>query len=85
MSPEAEQRTVSGMLRVYHNFQSLLDDSERDTLTGLLRYHRCAAAAGEPVLVAGSLFLIAAVREGLLAGDGGRPQLTADCPAGSPR
>ncbi|MDT8419237.1 MAG: folylpolyglutamate synthase/dihydrofolate synthase family protein [Desulfuromonadales bacterium] len=43
------------------------------------------AAAGEPVLVAGSLFLIAAVREGLLAGDGGRPQLTADCPAGSPR
>lgn len=31
-----EQRTVSGMLRVYHNFQSLLDYSERDTLTGLL-------------------------------------------------
>ncbi|MBN8505783.1 MAG: GGDEF domain-containing protein [Burkholderiales bacterium] len=35
LSP-TEQRTVSGMLRVYHNFQSLLDDSERDTLTGLL-------------------------------------------------
>jgi diguanylate cyclase (GGDEF)-like protein len=35
LSP-AEQRTVSGMLRVYHNFQSLLDYSERDTLTGLL-------------------------------------------------
>ncbi len=32
----AEQRTVSGMLRVYHNFQALLDYSERDTLTGLL-------------------------------------------------
>lgn len=35
LSP-SEQRTVSGMLRVYHNFQSLLDYSERDTLTGLL-------------------------------------------------
>jgi diguanylate cyclase (GGDEF)-like protein len=29
-------KTVSGVLRVYRNFQSLLDYSERDTLTGLL-------------------------------------------------
>lgn len=29
-------RLVSSMLRVYRNFQALLDDSERDTLTGLL-------------------------------------------------
>jgi diguanylate cyclase (GGDEF)-like protein len=32
----ADRRTVSGMLRVFHNFQSLLDDAERDPLTGLL-------------------------------------------------
>jgi diguanylate cyclase (GGDEF)-like protein len=31
-----ELRVVQGMLRVYRNFQSLLDSSERDTLTGLL-------------------------------------------------
>ena len=32
-----EQRhLVCSLLRIYHNFQSLLDDSERDTLTGLL-------------------------------------------------
>ncbi|NCT85511.1 MAG: GGDEF domain-containing protein [Comamonadaceae bacterium] len=30
------QRTVSSVLRIYHNFQGLLDYSERDTLTGLL-------------------------------------------------
>ena len=30
------RRTVSSVLRVYHNFQELLDYSERDTLTGLL-------------------------------------------------
>ncbi|HRD98338.1 MAG TPA: GGDEF domain-containing protein [Rubrivivax sp.] len=33
---EADQRLVAGMLRVYRNFQGLLDYSERDTLTGLL-------------------------------------------------
>ncbi len=32
----ASQRTVSSVLRIYHNFQGLLDYSERDTLTGLL-------------------------------------------------
>jgi diguanylate cyclase (GGDEF)-like protein len=31
-----ELRLVQGMLRVYRNFQGLLDSSERDTLTGLL-------------------------------------------------
>ena len=31
-----DQRLVGGMLRVYRNFQALLDYSERDTLTGLL-------------------------------------------------
>lgn len=28
------QRTVTSVLRIYHNFQGLLDYSERDTLTG---------------------------------------------------
>ncbi len=32
----AAQRQVVGILRVYRNFQALLDDSARDTLTGLL-------------------------------------------------
>jgi len=32
----SDQRTVGGILRIYHNFQGLLDYSERDTLTGLL-------------------------------------------------
>ena len=31
-----DQRLVGGMLRVYRNFQALLDYSERDSLTGLL-------------------------------------------------
>ncbi len=31
-----DQRMVTSMLRIYHNFQGLLDYSERDTLTGLL-------------------------------------------------
>jgi len=31
----ASRRMVAGMLRVFHNFQGLLEDSERDTLTGL--------------------------------------------------
>jgi diguanylate cyclase (GGDEF)-like protein len=35
MAPKA-QRMVSSVLRIYHNFQGLLDYSERDTLTGLL-------------------------------------------------
>ncbi|MBT9493411.1 MAG: GGDEF domain-containing protein [Paucibacter sp.] len=35
MSAKA-QRLVSSVLRIYHNFQGLLDYSERDTLTGLL-------------------------------------------------
>jgi len=32
----AAQRQVVGILRIYRNFQALLDYSERDTLTGLL-------------------------------------------------
>jgi diguanylate cyclase (GGDEF)-like protein len=32
----AAQRQVAGILRIYRNFQALLDYSERDTLTGLL-------------------------------------------------
>ncbi|MBT9458614.1 MAG: GGDEF domain-containing protein [Burkholderiaceae bacterium] len=32
----AMRRMVSSVLRIYHNFQGLLDYSERDTLTGLL-------------------------------------------------
>ena len=35
LKPES-QRMVSSMLRIYHNFQGLLESSERDTLTGLL-------------------------------------------------
>ncbi|MGS0756757.1 GGDEF domain-containing protein, partial [Roseateles sp. GG27B] len=31
-----DQRTVTSVLRIYHNFHGLLDYSERDTLTGLL-------------------------------------------------
>lgn len=34
--PDDQQRTVCAMLRIYCNFQGLLDYSERDTLTGLL-------------------------------------------------
>lgn len=34
--PEAERQLVQGMIRVYQNFVSLLYDSEKDTLTGLL-------------------------------------------------
>jgi len=30
------QRTISSILRIYRNFEALLDYSERDTLTGLL-------------------------------------------------
>lgn len=33
---EEQQRLVASILRIYRNFQSLLDYSERDTLTGLL-------------------------------------------------
>jgi len=33
---EADWRLVSSILRIYRNFQGLLDYSERDTLTGLL-------------------------------------------------
>ncbi|QPF72636.1 GGDEF domain-containing protein [Roseateles sp. DAIF2] len=35
LKPSA-QRMVGSILRIYHNFQGLLDYSERDTLTGLL-------------------------------------------------
>ena len=33
---ERDQRLVMSILRIYRNFQGLLDYSERDTLTGLL-------------------------------------------------
>jgi diguanylate cyclase (GGDEF)-like protein len=46
-----DARLVAGILRVYRNFQGLLDYSERDTLTGLLNrktfedgFLRCSAA-----------------------------------------
>jgi diguanylate cyclase (GGDEF)-like protein len=32
----AQRQVVASMLRVFRNFEALLDDSERDTLTGLL-------------------------------------------------
>jgi diguanylate cyclase (GGDEF)-like protein len=48
-------RTVSSVLRIYRNFQDLLDYSERDTLTGLLnrktfdeRFMRMASVGQEP-------------------------------------
>ena len=48
-----DQRLVGSILRIYRNFQGLLDYSERDTLTGLLNrktfddafYKTCAASA----------------------------------------
>jgi diguanylate cyclase (GGDEF)-like protein len=50
--PQEAQRMVCSMLRVYRNFQGLLDYSERDTLTGLLNrktfdesVHKIASAA----------------------------------------
>jgi diguanylate cyclase (GGDEF)-like protein len=33
---DEQRRLVTAILRIYHNFQGLLDYSERDTLTGLL-------------------------------------------------
>jgi diguanylate cyclase (GGDEF)-like protein len=33
---QRDERTVMSILRIYRNFQGLLDSSERDTLTGLL-------------------------------------------------
>jgi diguanylate cyclase (GGDEF)-like protein len=54
LDPQA-QRLVSGVLRVYGNFQALLDDNERDMLTRLLNrktlddcFWRAAAAATGP-------------------------------------
>jgi diguanylate cyclase (GGDEF)-like protein len=63
------QRLVSSVLRVYRNFQGLLDYSERDTLTGLLNrktFDDCFARVGAlpkaaivsaaaPSFIAGSL------------------------------
>ncbi len=55
-----EARTlVSSLLRIYHNFQALLDYSERDTLTGLLNRKTfdesfMKAAAGQQQAVAAS-------------------------------
>ncbi len=34
--PSAEQRLIDGFLRIYRNYLLVLDESERDTLTGLL-------------------------------------------------
>ena len=55
----AEQhRLIHSVLRVFHNFQGLLDYSERDTLTGLLNrktfdgsFLRVASVHGDPVCV----------------------------------
>ncbi|MCA0240316.1 MAG: GGDEF domain-containing protein [Proteobacteria bacterium] len=57
LTPE-QTRLVSSMLRVYRNFQGLLDYSERDTLTGLLNRTTFdgsflrLAVPGAPALVA---------------------------------
>jgi diguanylate cyclase (GGDEF)-like protein len=55
-------KTISGVLRVYRNFQGLLDYSERDTLTGLLNRKTFDEAF---------LRLTAAMRAQILPGDGG--------------
>ncbi|MDH4391097.1 MAG: GGDEF domain-containing protein [Aquabacterium sp.] len=51
------QRQVVSILRVYRNFRALLDDSERDTLTGLLNrktfdeaFYKIAEAGVRPLL-----------------------------------
>jgi diguanylate cyclase (GGDEF)-like protein len=58
--PPEMLRTVNGFLRVFRNFQALLDYSERDTLTGLLNrktfdesFLRWLAPAVAPALPAG--------------------------------
>nr|MCU0842070.1 hypothetical protein [Thiobacillaceae bacterium] len=33
---EQDEHLIAGFLRIYRNFMAILDDSERDTLTGLL-------------------------------------------------
>jgi diguanylate cyclase (GGDEF)-like protein len=49
----AQRRTIESVLRIYRNFQAVLDYSERDTLTGLLNrktfdetFHKVVLAAG---------------------------------------
>lgn len=56
-----QQRLVASILRIYRNFQSLLDYSERDTLTGLLNrktfdeaFYKLSGQSGEPVPSASS-------------------------------
>jgi len=54
--PNQSQRMVCSVLRIYHNFQGLLDYSERDTLTGLLNRRTfdesfLKAVSGKPTLV----------------------------------
>lgn len=53
-----EQRLVGSILRIYRNFQGLLDYSERDTLTGLLNRktfdESFLKATAEPQLPAGA-------------------------------
>ena len=52
----AQRQIVASMLRVFRNFEALLDDSERDTLTGLLNRKTfdasflkiAAGSAGQP-------------------------------------
>jgi diguanylate cyclase (GGDEF)-like protein len=63
----ADMRLVGSILRVYRNFQGLLDYSERDSLTGLLNrktfdesFLRIASSSGPPT--------------GAVGGDGGRRQ-----------
>ena len=34
--PETDQRLINGFLRIYQNYLAILDESEHDTLTGLL-------------------------------------------------
>ena len=71
--PEAERRMVQGIVRIYRNFQSLLDYSERDTLTGLLNrktFDECFMR-----LVVEARTGAQAPGEGRRAGTGTRPYL----------
>ncbi|MBI5259592.1 MAG: GGDEF domain-containing protein [Burkholderiales bacterium] len=56
-----QQRLVASILRIYRNFQSLLDYSERDTLTGLLNrktfdeaFYKLSSQTQEGALIGGS-------------------------------
>ena len=62
---EATMRLVSAVLRVYRNFQGLLDYSERDTLTGLLNrktFDECFLRMSAHLAASGDLHSVASDR-----------------------